>query len=474
MIRRYAEECAEKLGTRLAGAYFRVVALYLFGVYLLWRLGFEAIYQHPTPFYNLPRPLGINDKGLVWVAFLALLSLAYLLFWKRLSALCLIPDNPLRERAAFLLVVATVGFTIAFSSGLAATQGGLEILADAYGRQGYEYAGDVQRTASIKALFAQYTALHETLSMHAQAHPPGPIVLLRLLGNLAGHEPWPLSAATIVFGSLSVLPLYFWVRDMLGQRSALIACALYPLMPTIALYTATSADILFMPFTLFTLCAFWRALHRNSVLWGLLAGLGYTLMTLMSFGLASVGIFFALVGLWRLNSPDTRGNVLRTAAVMLLTVVALHWGIRLWSGYDIIASFWQSKAAFDTHQSYLAKYTPRAARWAWILINPSCWVFFAGIPISLLFIWRLRCFDEKNAPLWRVMLGTLFVLNLLYLGQGEGERSAMYVMPFILIPAAHALGEMLEGSRSNGPLFATMGVLLLQTCLIETCFYTYW
>jgi hypothetical protein len=69
---------------------------------------------------------------------------------------------------------------------------------------------------------------------------------------------------------------------------------------------------------------------------------------------------------------------------------------------------------------------------------------------------------------------TLFVLNLLYLARGEGERSAMYVLPFMVIPAAHLLHECCVRSRSVGPAAVTFAFLAIQSWAIETCLYTYW
>jgi hypothetical protein len=71
------------------------------------------------------------------------------------------------------------------------------------------------------------------------------------------------------------------------------------------------------------------------------------------------------------------------------------------------------------------------------------------------------------------MLVTLAGLNLLYLARGEGERSAMYVYPFMLLPAALELVER-EKEKRRFLLPAALAFLAFQTWLTETLFYTFW
>jgi len=63
---------------------------------------------------------------------------------------------------------------------------------------------------------------------------------------------------------------------------------------------------------------------------------------------------------------------------------------------------------------------------------------------------------------------------LLYPGRGELERSAMYVLPFAILPAAEMLERLLDRSRSAMPLVVSLAFLAVQCSLIELCLYTYW
>ena len=352
-------------------------------------------------------------------------------------------------------------------------RGGLAGISQAYDRQAYEYISDIGYGMSIRGLFEQYETLHPHLSMHAKVHPPGPIAILWVMSFGVGREPLALSIATILFGSLSVVPLYFWVKDMCSAQTAVMTSVLYATMPTIVLFTATSADITFMPFTLTTLFLFWRAITRSSMRYAAAAGVGYGLMSIISFSLIGVGIFFGLVGLWHLKSEETRGAVIKTAVIMVVSLVGFHLLIYFWSGMNIFHVFDMSKNQFDIDQMHLDDLDPRYPSWAFRIINPLCWFFYAGIPISLLCIRQF--FHKSDAQMWALgFAATLVVLNFLYLGRGEGERSAMHIMPFIVIPAGYWISERVRETGSWNPFWVTWGFLVVQCWLTEIVLYTYW
>jgi hypothetical protein len=123
---------------------------------------------------------------------------------------------------------------------------------------------------------------------------------------------------------------------------------------------------------------------------------------------------------------------------------------------------------------HLEGLTPRWSSWAWRVGNPMCWLYFFGIPVSVLFFWRLRYSKAGSRALMRCLCLTVLVLSLLYLARGEGERSAMYIVPFAVVPAAHLLHELGAATRSYRPLLATVAFLAFQCWFTEAFFYTYW
>tara|TARA_R110001592_G_scaffold358393_1_gene663279 strand:+ start:42 stop:929 length:888 start_codon:yes stop_codon:yes gene_type:complete len=295
------------------------------------------------------------------------------------------------------------------------------------------------------------------------------------MSYFVGTTPAALSVATILFSCTALFPLFFWTRLLTNQRTAFLACVCYSLVPSIVLFTATSADALFTPFTLTTLYLFERAIRQNSGRMALLAGIGYGLMILLKFSLIGMGAYFGLVGLWMLCREDTRRNVIQTAVVMAVGVAVVLGGVYWWSGFNVVDTFHLAKQQFDTDQMHLDELSPRLPAWTYRILNPACWFFFAGIPVSVLAIREFFSGEEETKVRWRIFFLMLLVLNLLYLARGEGERSALYLFPFLVIPAAHYLGRALNRQTNNpGPLVATVVFLALQCWFVETAFYTYW
>lgn len=390
-------------------------------------------------------------------------------------------DEDTSPRLTACMLVGMIVFCFAFSGAVAMLRDGTMGIAGAYSRFNYEYTGDIGFGGSLHGLFAEYVSNHKFLSIHAKVHPPGPIAILWILSlglqiflGIEGRDPLSLSLATMVVGSLAVVPLYFWVKDLLGRRAALTACLLYVVMPSIVLFTATSADILFMPFTILTLFLFGRALDRASIPYAVGAGILYAMTSLISFSLLSLGVYFGLMGLLRLRDKNRRFAVLQTAVVMLVGFLGLHIAVCLWSGFDMVAAFRAAKAQFDLDQVNLEVVSPRAPSWAWKFLNPLDWLYFAGIPVSVLFFWRMAKPEAATKALFIVFALTLVGLDLLYLARGEGERSAMYILPFLLVPAAHAMDRLGQASSRVTPLMVTLAALAFQCWFTETFFYTYW
>ena len=468
------------LWRRLTGCYVRATVWYLLAVTVLWLVGIESIYGSPTPFYALVRPVFPPFSPFSLFQLFTRFGSPLFLFLGFFAALMVVlrrlswfEEEPSRRAASWLLF-GMVAFLFLFSGAVAMIHDGSAGISQAYSRQTYEYAGDIGKTRSIYTLFRDYLKLQPYLSMHAKVHPPGPVTVLWVFSYVTGQSALGLSLATMAAGSLGLVPLYLWAADLAGRRVALTCCMLYSLIPSIVLFTATSADIFFTPVSITALFLFWRALHRRSVGYALTAGACYALASFLSFSLLTLGAFFAFVGLWRFGEKRWRASVIQTAVVMVLSFLAVHVAVRWWTGFDMIACFQACQAQFYLDQANLDLMTPRFPSWAFKFINPACWFFYAGIPVSVLFVWRIARPDTDTKALFIVFALTLLTLTLLYFGRGEGERSAMYIFPFVALPAAHLLNQFGRAEGSHGPLAATLVFMALQCWLMESCLYTFW
>ncbi len=535
-VAEFARREQDRLGRRLTGIYTRTMLWYILGMVLLWWLGVESIYAHVTPFYAMFMPafnllavpacmamlLGFaylyqsrhyvsRSRGRTFLSLLAWivvglwplvahlagapgrgeaagLFLYFMLCQMTVLLVFLAGLTGLRrflERQAWFagdlsprdvrrFLGALVVFSFAFACAVAMIRGGTAGIAQAYARQTSEMVGDIGKASSFLDMLNRYVEIQPFLSVHGRCHPPGPILLLWFFSKGLGNDPLVLSLCTVAFGALAVIPMYLWTREMLGQRVGLTAALVYALVPSVVLFQATSADTLFPPVTLATLWLFERALRRRSLGSAALAGLGYGVMGMMKYSLFGVGAYFGITGLWWLMQPGRRAVVFKTALVMGTVTVLFHAVLREACGFDLLQSMTLAKEFVDRDRGYEAINLPRYGFWAWRLLNPLCWFYFAGIPVSVLFLMRLRKAPPAVRGLCRTLAITALSQSLLYLGAGEGERSALYVFPFLVVPAAHALDILGATSESPTPLLATVSFLAFQCWFTECYFYTYW
>lgn len=362
-----------------------------------------------------------------------------------------------------------------FSGAVADLRAGPEGLTDgitkAYHRVTQEYIADIGQGGSIRGFMAQFVEIHPTLSHHQRVHPPGPTILLWLLSFLVGLEPLALSLATMAGATLMFIPCYLWAKELGGPRMGLVACAILAFSPGIVAFTATSADILFMPFTLTTLFLFERAVRRESRIAALGAGLFYALAAFCSFNILCIGFYFGLVGLWELREPEGRYPIIRTAALMLASFVGTYVVLYLWSGFNMVECF---LTCWEEQRYDLNNQTDRWPGIWWRLFHPLSVMYYVGIPVTVLCVQRLYRPDAIQHPTFIMMALAFLFLNMVIPARGEMERTGLYMYPLLIGPAAHMLTTRWQQSRSEAPLAVAVGFLAFQCWLTEYLFWTYW
>ena len=557
------ERHRDRVTSYLVRAYANVFGWYLVGVAILWCVGIEAIYDSPTPFYavikpvftNLSAPLTVLAGMLIglmllrrltptgtrhldrWLVVMigALIVVAFagalftglgdwgrqtwrhllpILIWflfcgvmlrviKRVDLLETDPD----PRTVRWLLAGMILFLFLYAAAIAGLRDGFDGIAQAFMRQKYEPIGDIGLGGSLRGLFHDFVKLQPHLSLHARMHPPGAIGIVWILSWVVGNSSLGISFGVMAIGALTLIPLYLWFRDLTNTRTALIGCLLFTVVPSITLFTATSMDITFLFFGVWSLFLFDRAIMTHSVKWAIAAGVGYGVLSMVHFSLLTLGAYFGFVGLYRiLVAPKRIAEILfitRTAVLMLGGAIGFDYLIYLWSGCNIVnvlamefegaASLifqkmgwldtafvqglypqWAQLPPMDLVGQAEADMAPRFTMFAWRFITPFCLMYYVGIPITVLCYWRLRRPRPETKHRYILFLLTLFVLNLLYLAKGEGERSAMYFLPFLVLPAADLLEHITQEAKSVSPLTATFAFLAWQAWFTECVLYTYW
>jgi hypothetical protein len=318
----------------------------------------------------------------------------------------------------------------------------------------YTEALDSVRGDGILPLLRHYDKVDMTL--HAQTHPPGPILyfhgLIRLFGPLAAREVggWGIG----LLAALSAPLFYGFAGVWNRQRAArLKAAALFSIVPGLVLFFPEfdQVDVLFT-LALVTLWA--RALRQGEGparpgSWRTAAALGTVLFvqSLFAYHVLSVGLF--LVGLAVLSvkrAGDRRTAVWRVvaaggiaAAVFLLG----HLAFASLTGYRPVPAFLRGLRSAAAIRQELAR--PGGLYRFWDLYGL---LLAAGmLPIGLLLLYR-RAVRRQGAGrqaitgLAPTLMGLSIPVFLSLAGwmHGENARIWLYLQPFLYAPAAEILG----------------------------------
>lgn len=355
-------------------------------------------------------------------------------------------------------------------------------------------------TSDLNQLLANYPAMMPQLPIHAQSHPPGPIVMQWLgwkffqglpaladsiampLRTLQCHNPGLMSldnpqiaSASIgmllpLIGALAVWPMYALGKRVATSRAASIAVALFPVMPLFAMWP-TQWDQLYPLLLLVGLYFVYTGLESRS-LWRIFcAGVPLSIATFFSVGnfvlMAVVGLY-GLIWLithrrWKLAFPAALAFALGCAAIWI--TYALIYQV---NPLEVIST--GSRLAFESttgQRSYLT----------WLIWNPIDFAIFLSVPIVILLVVNLAKGSEPSPgslPLIIATFGTLVLLIISGVVRGEVGRLWMYFGPLVLLIVADLAMHQAPRTTPRVSLITRHSLLIALLALIVLTLNTRW
>ena len=369
------------------------------------------------------------------------------------------------------------------------------------------YFSTAVASPDLASLLTRFPALMPTLPIHAQSHPPGPIMLqwagwqffqawpaladsialpLRTLqchnpGLMALDNP-QIASASIgmllpLIGALAVWPMFAFGKRVVGAKAALLAAALFPVMPLFAMWPSQWDQI--YPLLLFSgLYLAHTGLEARSR-WRLLAaGVPLSIATFFSVGNS---VLIAIVGLygvaWIALNPESGKQIklrrLVSAWLKWIVVFALG-GASIWIAYALI--YRTNPLDVLSTGSRLAWESTTSGRsyGLWLAWDPIDFATFLGIPIVLLLLLNLRKILKLSRNLWPLMIATfvtLIFLDLAGIVRGEVGRLWIYFGPLVMLVAVAGSEEQAPpnscATRSTQPVLL-VGLLALQLLVMNT------
>ena len=436
-------------------------------------LGAVKFHRHVVPLYALPQ----TDLS-IWIFPALVVVVAFLLLCRKVFLQ--------KSISATQLFLISIGFFLAISISVAMIDGYREVVGrqlpaflEPYTRTDYEYYGDVPQVNQVGfwSFLRDYAKpeLFSTLSGHAQTHPPGGILFLWIVSKLFGYNLLAASLGSVVFTSLTVIPIYLLAKELYGESTGGYALALFLITPNFVMFTGTSMDGPFSVFPILSLYLFYKGRgSERTVCYGLLTGISLGCGMLMTYSTVFIGLFFSVVLLLTLILD--RGRFRYTLTLLLIagvTFIVFYLLMFLSTGFNLFealqASIRKDSARLGTGYETIELYLH--------LSVGNLFAFLIGIGIPMTTVWLRQVVRTlrggwRGGPIDIYVVGyliSLLVISFSALFTMEIERVWIFMTPFIIIPVAKCLSQ-----RGIADFYWVAGLLCLQLILFEVTLYTYW
>ena len=405
-----------------------------------------------------------------------------------------------RKIPAYILLLAFILLLVLIDTTVAMIDGGLKAVEEPYTRSGIEYYADVTKVEGIREFLRDYTKIFGTLSGHAQTHPPGGVLFLWLVSQLFGRGLLQAAFSTIVFTSLTVIPVYLLAKEFYGENTAKYALGLFLITPNMVMFTATAMDGPFSFFPIWSVYLFYKALSgrtvhfvhqrqsqssktvgfrrlqiRLTVLYSVLAGIALGFGMLMNYTTVVIGVFFIIATI--ITFFAKREKFKTTLLALFIageTFVLFYLCLYLWAKYNFLSALWTS---YKRDEGGMGTGYENPGRYFNVSIA-NLFAFLIGVGIPLTTIWLHEIASEFRRIIHSRTVDSYilaYVLTLLGISFStlftlEVERIWIFMVPFIVIPAAKHLYE----KHRSWEFYAIASLLCVQILLSEIFLYTYW
>ena len=436
-------------------------------------LGAVKFHRHVVPLYAQPQ----TDLSIWILPALVVLIVFFLLCYRIFLQ---------RSVSSTQLLVISTGFFLVISISVAMIDGYREVAGrhlpaffEPYTRTRYEYYSDVPKVDQVGLLsfMRDYAKpeLFSTLSAHAQTHPPGGILFLWVTSKFFGYNLLAASLGSVVFTSLTVMPIYLLAKELYGELIGRYTLALFLITPNFVMFTGTSMDGPFSVFPILSVYLFYKGNGSGRVIfYGFLTGISLSCGVLMTYSTVFIGLFFSVVML--LTLIVDRGKFGHTLTLLLIagvTFAAFYLLMFLFTGFNLLealqASIRKDRAALGTGYETIGRYLH--------LSVGNLFAFLIGVGIPMTTVWLRQVVrtirdGQRGAPIDIYIVGyliSLLVIAFSTLFTMEVERVWIFMAPFILIPVAKHLSQ-----RGLADFYWVAGLSCLQLVLFEVTLYTYW
>jgi 4-amino-4-deoxy-L-arabinose transferase-like glycosyltransferase len=306
-------------------------------------------------------------------------------------------------------------------------------------------------------LFAQFPRLSDQIGYYFRLYQCRDLALMSLPNSA-------LAAATVqmllpLFSGLVVFPLYGLARRALGRETAVYTVALYPLIPSFALWAAIW-DQFYPLLAVMAWYFFYMGLtgRRRSLIG--LAGMIISVASFLTFGILAL---LVPMGLWALFWLLLNGRERNWRAILLDGCFFFLGVISVWAIVQIVfgTSFWEIwQVSMGFHLGLGLNYK----KWVWLHLYD--FGIFLSIPLLILtVIGLLLAVRDSWLRHWQPFILAfglgLLLLDISGMSQGEVSRVWLFLTPFAVITAVWGQLRLFRKPRAMAVILGLMVIQLL-------------
>ncbi len=318
-----------------------------------------------------------------------------------------------------------------------------------------EYLINLRYTPPAGRFLRTFVSQIDFYSVHARGHPPGYLLILKMLHFVGLRGVWPVVVMSMLATGVAAIAVALAVRAIAGDEWMRRVGPLLIVAPY-AIWMMTSGDAVFTCVAALGVAAVAEGANRRrrqalgfgvaaGLLFGFLLFLTYlgAVMLVIPAALLVVAIVQRQRGVWMLLIGGVAAG---------LAVVGLFW----------IAGFWWFDGVAETKDQYHAG-SAQFRDWSYFAIGNIGAALFALGPVTVVGLGTLR-----NRRMWLLVASASVALLASHLSRytkGEVERIWLLFYPWLAIAAAGLVVRSRRWSGASLVLVQAGGAIVLQAAL---------
>ncbi len=320
-----------------------------------------------------------------------------------------------------------------------------------------EYLANLAKAPPAGEFVRTFVDKIDRYSVHVRGHPPGFVLVLKLLDAIGLSGAWPVVALSVLGTGVTAAAVLVTVRAVAGEQWMRRAAPLMIVAPY-GIWMLTSGDAVFAAVGALGIAAVAEGVSRRrsrAVWWGVAAGLLFGSLLFLTYLGATLLLVPTVLLVAGVRRRDI-GTLAVTAGGIVagLAVIGTFW----------LAGFWWLDGVKATNEQYRLG-SAQFREWGYFAVGNIAAALIAVGPVTVLGLGVLR-----SRRMWLLVggaMGALLVSHLSRYTKGEVERIWLIFYPWIAIAGAALISRARRWSGAAAVGVQAACAIVLQAALLS-------